>query len=163
MSIDIIPPPVVEFLGSILNSTFFHARFHNSQIRGTSNLLLSRLKLSFRLGFWRGTWADHNFAAFWGWRLLWDLTTMDAWKTSGDWMLEKYQVICKNLPANPARKRGCWSLEETSTNGLPSFYWSPCDSWAAFCAVGLRLHSPTILNTKSSSPTEKTSIIRVVH
>ena len=78
---------------------FFHARFHNSQILGTSNLLLSRLKLSFRLAFWRGTWADHNFEAFWGWRLLWDLTTMDAWKTSESGDLQE-------SPCQPRQKEG---------------------------------------------------------
>ena len=71
-----------------------------------------------------------------------------------------------SLPTPP--ERGDAEVWRNIYQQFAQFYWSPCDSWAAFCAVRLRLHpshneSLTILNTKSSSPTEKTSIIRVLH
>ena len=116
---------MVEFLGRILNSTFF--------TRGSTTLKYSVHRTCCCLGS----------SCLFGWIFeeALELITILRRSEAGDyceiwppWMLEKHQVI--------GRKRGCWSLGETSTNGLPSFYWSPCDSWAAFCAVGVKITSP---------------------
>ena len=83
------------------------------------------------------------------------------------WMLEKHQVICKNLPTNPARKRGCWSLEEHLSTVCPILLitlWFL--SRVLCCKIKITSQSqwiPCYTQHEKFIPNRKTSIIRVLH